>query len=420
MTAVNTGREPSPEAAFDPYSPATRNDPVTSLANFARTCPVDHYRGRFDFFMVNHPAYVEEVMLRDTSIWTIEQGNAPTVLPDELKTPMLRDDNSHLAVRRIIQRAFAPAELLRIESIVDRIVNELIDHMLSLPEREGDFFELFAMPLPSRLMCVLMGVPESDHPQYKEWADRYYFGLFNDPDFTAERQLEEARDIAASLFALIAARREKLKSRGLEPDIGLLGKELPNDFMSRFMCSRIGDEPVPDSLALSLMLAVILGGNETTMNLIGNLLWRLLEQPELWRRLKDDPELIEQAIDESLRLDPPVLAQFRSPRHDVEVAGVAIPAGAKVMYNIVAVNQNPDQFDRPDEFRLDRPRNVARKHASFGGGVHLCLGAGLARMEVKRAFHTLIARMPGLELVGKPSRGEGFNVWGPTRLPVRW
>ena len=172
MTAVNTGREPSPEAAFDPYSPATRNDPVTSLANFARTCPVDHYRGRFDFFMVNHPAYVEEVMLRDTSIWTIEQGNAPTVLPDELKTPMLRDDNSHLAVRRIIQRAFAPAELLRIESIVERIVNELIDHMLSLPEREGDFFELFAMPLPSRLMCVLMGVPESDHPQYKEWADR--------------------------------------------------------------------------------------------------------------------------------------------------------------------------------------------------------------------------------------------------------
>ena len=420
MSAMNPQQELSPAQAFDPYSPATRNDPVTSFANFARTCPVNYYRGRFNFFMVNEPTYVEEVMLRDTTTWTIERGNAPTILPDDLKTPMLRDDSSHLAVRRIIQSAFAPTELVRIQAIVDRIVNELIDHMLALPEPEGDFFELFAMPLPSRLMCVLMGVPESDHMRYKHWADRYYFGIFNDPDFTAERQMEEARDIAESLFALIAARREDLKRRNLEPDLALVGRELPNDFMSRFMCSRIGDEPVPDAVALSLILAVILGGNETTMNLIGNLLWRLLERPELWRRLKDDPELIEQAIDESLRLDPPVLAQFRSARHDVELAGVTIPAGAKAMYNIVAVNQNPDQFENPDEFRLGRPRSVARKHASFGGGVHLCVGAGLARMEVKRAFQTLIARLPNLQLMGKPRRAEGFNVWGPTHLPVRW
>jgi len=407
-------------SAFDPYSAATRSDPVRAFADFARTCPVDRYNGRFDFFMVNDPDYVEKVILADTDAWTIEQGNAPTVLPDDLKTPMLRDDSSHLEVRRIIQRALSPAELVRIEGMVGRICDELIDRMLAMPEAEGDFFELFAMPLPSRLMCALMGVPEADYTRYKDWADRYYHGLFNDPDFTAERQMEEAHEIAGSLFALIAARRAELESRGLEPDMALVGTELPNDFMSRFMCSTLGNEPVPDGLALSLMLAVILGGNETTMNLIGNLLWRLLDRPELWDRLKDDPDLIDAAIEESLRLDPPVLAQFRSARSDVELAGVRIPAGAKAMYNIVAVNQNPDLFDSPAEFRLDRPRAVARRHASFGGGVHLCIGAGMARMEVKRAFRSLLARLPDLRLAGEPSRGEGFNVWGPTRLPVRW
>lgn len=410
----------SPTPIFDPYSQAAKADPVTSLANFAKTCPVNHYKGRFDFFIVNDPSYIDQVMLKETTAWTIEQGNAPTTLPAELMTPMLRDDESHLAVRRIIQHAFAAVELVRIEAIVERIVHDLIDQMLARPELEGDFFELFAMPLPSRLMCVLLGVPENDYIRYKHWADHYYFGIFNDPDFSAERQIEEAREIAEPLFGLIAERREQLKRRGLEPDLALVGNELPNDFVSRFMCSKIGEEFLPDHLSLSLMIAVILGGNETTMNLLGNLLWRLLERPELWQRVKQDPNLIEPAIDESLRLDPPVLAQFRSARHDIELGGVTIPAGAKAMYNIVAVNQNPAIFDHPEEFRLDRPRALARKHASFGGGIHLCVGAGLARMEVKRAFQTLIERLPDLQILGRPRRGEGFNVWGPTYLPVRW
>lgn len=406
--------------AFDPYSQETKGDPLGSLAEFAATCPVAHYRGRFDFFIINDPTYIEQVMLRDAATWTIERGNAPTLLPEELMTPMLRDDESHHAVRRIIQRAFAPAELMRIQGVVERIVDDLIDNMMKQPQPEGDFFDLFAMPLPSRLMCVLMGVPERDYTKYKLWADHYYYSIFNDPDFTAERQMDDAREIAESLFGLIAERRGELARLGLEPDMALVGSTLPNDFMSRFMCSRIGDDPVPDHYTLSLMLAVILGGNETTMNLLGNLLWRLLEQPDLWRRLKEAPDLIEVAIDESLRLDPPVLAQFRSARHDVEVGGITIPAGAKAMYNVVAVNQNPDVFDNPNEFRLDRPGGLARKHASFGGGLHFCIGAGLARMEVKRAFQMLIERLPDLQLIGEPRRGEGFNVWGPTYLPVRW
>lgn len=404
---------------FDPYSKETKEDPLGSFADFAASCPAAEYRGRFDFFMINDPEHVD-AMLKDSATWTIERGNAPTVLPDELKTPMLMDDESHHAVRRILQRAFAPSELLRIQAIIERIADDLITSMLNQPQPEGDFFEQFAMPLPSRLMCILMGVAESDYPKYKNWADHYYYSIFNDPDFDGQRQMDDARDIVGSLFGLIAERRERLESLGLEPDMAHVGTVLPNDFMSRFMCSRIGNDPMPDHYTLSLMLAVILGGNETTMNLLGNLLWRLLKQPELWQKLKEEPALIDAAIDESLRLDPPVLAQFRTPRHDVEIGGVTIPAGAKAMYNVLAVNHNPDIFENPTEFRLDRPPGLARKHLSFGGGLHLCVGSGLARMEAKRAFEMLIERLPRLELIGEPRRGEGFNVWGPTYLPVRW
>lgn len=141
---------------------------------------------------------------------------------------------------------------------------------------------------------------------------------------------------------------------------------------------------------------------------------------EAEQRVKAHPELIEAAIEESLRLDPPVLGLFRTPKEDVELSGCPIPAGSKVMYNVASANRDPKIWPDPDTFRMDRPLTLLRKHASFATGSHTCLGARLARMEVKQVFEKLVARMPKLRIAGEAERIEGYNFWGKKYLPVRW
>ncbi|OYU34704.1 cytochrome P450 [Novosphingobium sp. PASSN1] len=405
---------------FDPFDPATERLGPAAFAALAQQAPVAKVDERFDFFIASDPAYIRDVIFRDTSIWTSELGVVPSEHPKGLVTRMMQDNSDHLKVRRIIQRGFSPAELKRLAEVVDEILDELLDEISAIPEGQGDLFQLLAMPLPSRLMCRMLGAPEQDYLMYKAWADQYFFAINNDPNKTAEGRFADMQQVAQALFALIAERRALLATKGLVPDISLVGTELPDDFLSRFMCEKIADEYIDDVEILSLMSAIILGGNETTMNLIGNLLWRLLQVPERWEAVKADPALIDVAIEESLRLDPPVLGMCRTPRHDVSVAGHTIPAGTKTFYNISAVNRDPAMWDNPDEFRLDRPLSSLKRHASFCGGERLCLGAPLARMEVRMIVDKLVARFPKLRLVGEPDQCPGFNVWGKSSLPVAW
>ena len=274
------------------------------------------------------------------------------------------------------------------------------------------------MPLPARLMCIMLGAPEERYPDYRDWADRYFYSILNEPD--TEMSLEEIHAISAPFFKVLAQRRADLAAKGLEPDLALLGNALPNDFLSRFMCEKVDGAYLEDGEILSMMLGIIVGGNETTMNLIGNLLQRLLEVPERWAAVKADPALIDVAIEESLRIDPPVIGLFRTPRHDVTLQGTTIPKDAKVMYNIAAANRDPAMFADPDTFRLDRRLGHLRQHVAFSGGNHTCLGAPLARMEVRVVLTRLIARMPDLRLSGPSERVAGFNIFGKSRLPVRW
>ena len=405
---------------FDPFDPKTRQDAPEEFAKLARQCPIHRYRGRFDFFIENDPAYISGVMLKDPAIWTVEKGSAPTPLPSELRTRIMMDGPSHAKIRHVVQRGFTAQDLARLKAIVEQLANELIDTMLAIPGGNGDFFELFAMPLPGRFMCLMLGAPEKDYRTYNAWAEDYFYSINNEPGVRGEESMERMRQVTTSLFQLIAERHAMIKNRGLERDLSLVGTALPNDFLSRFMCEKIDGEYLEDMEILTLMIAIIIGGNETTMSLVGNLLWRLLEVRERWMMLEADPSLIEVAIEECLRLDPPVLGMCRTPRSELALHGVSIPAEAKVLYNISAVNRDPAVWANPEEFRLDRPLSSLRRHASFGGGLHLCLGAPLARMEVKTVFEVLIRRLPNLRLAGEAVGARGFSVWGKTKLPVTW
>ena len=163
-------------------------------------------------------------------------------------------------------------------------------------------------------------------------------------------------------------------------------------------------------------MQLLVGGNETTTSLITNMLWRLLEVPERWQTLCEDPTLVEAAVEESLRYDPPVLGLYRNTTRDVTLHDVTIPANTKVLINYAAANRDPEVFPNPNEFDLRRER---KRHMSFGLGVHFCLGAPMARLEAEIVLHVLVRRLPGLALVDAGERIAPFFLWGRRHLPVR-
>ncbi|MGH6909648.1 MAG: cytochrome P450, partial [Phenylobacterium sp.] len=184
--------------------------------------------------------------------------------------------------------------------------------------------------------------------------------------------------------------------------------------------SKVEGRPLSEAEMLNVCLAFLTGGQETTTNLIGNLLWRLLEEPARWEAVKADPALIEVAIEESLRYDPPVLAHFRTSLCPVTMHGEALPERSKLMFNIAGANRDPQKFEEAERFRLDRPLREAKQHLSFGSGVHFCLGAPIARMEAKVALRLLIERLPRLRLDGPLERNASWMHWGPVRMPLAW
>jgi cytochrome P450 len=179
--------------------------------------------------------------------------------------------------------------------------------------------------------------------------------------------------------------------------------------------------PITDAELLSLLVQLLVGGNETTTSLITNLMWRLLGRPELWRAVVADPSLVEVAVEESLRTDPPVLGLYRTTTSAVCVADDAIAADTKVMLLWASANRDESVWQHAEDFRLDRDLTEVRRHSlSFGFGSHVCPGAPLARLEARLVLDALVRRAPTLALAGEPERIEPFFLWGRRRLPVQW
>ncbi|KHK89215.1 hypothetical protein LK12_21995 [Novosphingobium malaysiense] len=199
-----------------------------------------------------------------------------------------------------------------------------------------------------------------------------------------------------------------------------MGEVVPDDFISRSVVSRLQGRRLTDMEIVNICTTFLTGGQETTTNMLSNMLWRLLERRELWEQLQADPSLSKIAVEESLRFDPPVLAHFRTSLHPVEMHGHQLPDHAKLMFSIAGANRDPERFSDPDTFRLDRKRSEVGKHLSFGDGIHFCMGAPVARLEGHIALAALIERFPKLRLDGESERIDTWMYWGRKSLPVRW
>jgi cytochrome P450 len=399
---------------YNPFAPEVLADPMAAYAELRERCPVHHFADfQPPFYTVTRHADVVAV-LKDVEVWSSRYGQGPQYTKARC---LNQDPPEHTEFRKLFQKGFTPRMIGRLEDEVTELAEALLDEMG--PQGEGDLHDLYACPLPVIVIAKLLGIPPTEVAQFKQWSDDLV-ACFNNPDPQAPDAIRA--EMAAYFQCFIDERRAKLAAAGVsEPGEQHLGSIVPNDLVSGFVVASYLGRRLTDDELHTILIQLLLGGNETTTSLLTNLMLRLLEQPERWERVKADPDrYVEAAIEESLRFDPPVLGLFRTALQPTELHGVPLPDRAKLMVTYAAANRDPAIWSDPDTFSLDRSPDELRQHLSFGLGHHFCPGASLSRLEAKLSLRLFCERLPGLRLAGRPERIEPFNLWGRKKLPVAW
>jgi cytochrome P450 len=239
------------------------------------------------------------------------------------------------------------------------------------------------------------------------------------------RDPEEQLRIIAEMYAFFdkqfGLKREKLCAAGIdEPAPEHVGTVIDDSLTSVLMTTAYRGRYLNQDELRRTVRGFFIGGVDTTGALMLNTLYRLLEQPELWEQVKADPELIGKAIEESLRFEPPAMGMFRGTTCPVQIEGETMPKDARILFSVSSANRDPEYFEDPDTFRLDRKPGKAGWHIAFGSGAHFCPGAWTARMEAKIALTKLIQRLPKLRLTGAVEYYDAVNFWVVKRFPAAW
>jgi erythromycin 12 hydroxylase len=316
------------------------------------------------------------------------------------------DPPEHNALRKTVSAAFTPRTVAALEARIREITRDLLD-------RAGQRFDLvdaLAFPLPVTVISELLGLPTADHEKFREWSD----ALFNvqvtdptDPEFGA-RMVEIFTPVGAYFH-------DQVRDRLAAPR---------EDLISRLVTAQVDGRTLTEIEASNFALSLLLAGHITTTALLGSIVRTLDEQPELWDRLRADPDLIPALIEEVLRLRPPFAQIGRVTTRPTVLAGTEIPTGAVVTLWVVSANRDPRAHADPDRVDLDRGIRGPNQLA-FGHGLHFCLGAPLARLEARIAVQELLARHPRLTVerdLAQPHEGlRPFDriAYGTRRLPVQ-
>lgn len=304
----------------------------------------------------------------------------------------------HTRQRALVSRAFTPRRVQELRSSIRHIADRLVDDFAEAGG--GDLLEALAFPLPVAVIGTMVGVPELDWPQFRSLITTSAAGI--EPTATAAelRAAGTANDEVRAYFHDLLAERRRSPRDDLLSDLATV--EQDGDVLS-------DDEIV----AVSVLLFA--AGFETTTNLIGNGMAALLRNPDEQAALWADPSLLPTAVDEMLRWDSPVQLDGRTAFEDVEIDGVLVPEGGRVMTLLGAANRDPAHFDQPDRFDIARDDGPPM---SFASGIHYCLGANLSRAEGQEVFGSLIARCATIEQSGELARRPRFTLRGFTSVPV--
>ncbi len=335
----------------------------------------------------------------------------PEFVPPDPQEAVIRhllnmDPPDHALFRKLASHRFTPRGLQRMRRDIETITRDLLDAMRGDGgTREGDFVQLLSAPLPLQVLAELLGVPREMWPTMFDWTNRVIGSA--DPEYQEEGQdaFHTAQKARLALFAYFA---EMTRERRAHPR---------DDIVSLIANAQIAGESLPDRELLSYYFLLVVAGNETTRNAITGGLLAFLENPDQWERLRRDPSLVDSAVEEVVRWVTPVIQFCRTPVEDVEIRGVKIRAGENLCLFYPSANRDEEVFEDPFRFRIDRHPN---RHLAFGIGEHFCLGANLARLELRVVFRHLAARLEQCELAGPVERLRSSFVGGIKRMPIRY
>jgi cytochrome P450 len=303
------------------------------------------------------------------------------------------DQPRHTLLRGIVNKTFTPRRIQELEPRIAAIVGGLLDAFAA--DGEVEVVDALSVPLPVTVIAELLGIPPEERERFKRWSDAVI--------------ATESNQYAADVEEMEAYFAEVVAQRKANPAA---------DLFSGLVAAEVDGARMDEREIISFATLLLVAGNETTTNLLSNMLNILAFRPDLWARLREDRGLVEPVIEETLRIDSPVQLLQRTAVADFELNGTLIREGQQLQVAYGAANRDPKAFPQPDEFRTDRELS---RHIAFGYGIHFCLGAPLARMEARLALNALLDRYASLEPgdeKGERQR-DSFIVRGFKSLPLR-
>lgn len=401
-----------PHAEIDPLAPKFLADPYPHLAHQREAAPVA-YCDDLDMWVVTRWADVDTVF-RDHETFSAGNVQAPLLPLCDAAMAILKgrfniqpvmsnlDQPEHTRIRRKLARAFSARRLRVLTPVVAERCAALLDEFVA--DGEADLAKRLCYPLPALTIFSMVGFPEEDADQIKEWCNDKLIVNWGRP--TEDHQIRAAETMVAFWDYCV----DYVQHRRSNP---------ADDMTTDLMSDERDGEPLSDRELASILFGLSFAGHETTTNQATNCIRRIIEN-DLWATLKVDRSLIDGVIEESLRHDSSVVAWRRITTRETELGGVHLPKGAKIMISLAAANRDPQKFADPDRF--DPTRERARDHLSFGLGIHLCLGRPLAKIELEVMLNAMLDRFATLQL--KPGEDFAFpaniSFRGPIHLPAIW
>jgi len=309
------------------------------------------------------------------------------------------DPPVHTKLRALVSRAFSSSVIQRIEPHIRQTIDGLIDGLLA--RGETDFMAEFASPLPAAVLGLLTGLDPALYPHFRAWAEQMAFITPNPTKAEQESRIRILEHCVSSLRAEVA------RCPGAPTD----------DLLSQLVRAEVDGARMTDREAVDFLGMLLVGGIETSTDILGNSMLVLSERPDLQEKLRADPSLIPAFIEEMLRYDPPLLAVPRVTTAEVMLAGTTIPAGSLVLPLLASANRDEKRYSNPEEFVLQRPQAAV----SFGHGIHTCIAAQLARVDMRLTLEALLTRTKKLTRVpGELTRVVSLVTRGLVELPLRF
>ncbi|WP_406168846.1 cytochrome P450 [Streptomyces canus] len=397
-------------AAFDPWDPAFLADPYPAYAELRAHGRVQYFEPT-NQWLVPHHADVS-ALLRDRRLGRTYQHRfthedfgrtAPPAAHEPFHT--LNDHGmldleppDHTRIRRLVSKAFTPRTVEQLRPYVTRLAGELVDRLVA--EGGGDLLTDVAEPLPVAVIAEMLGIPESDRAPLRPWsADICGMYELNPPEDVAARAVQASVEFSDYLRELIAERR----------------KNPGDDLISGLIAAHDEGDRLTEQEMISTCVLLLNAGHEATVNATVNGWWALFRNPDQLAELRADHSLVPRAVEELMRYDTPLQLFERWVLDEIEIDGTTIPRGAEIALLFGSANHDPATFPNPERLDLTRMDNP---HISFSAGIHYCIGAPLARIELAASMTALLEKAPTLSLAQEPQRKPNFVIRGLEGLSV--